>query len=232
MLLCVVYLTATPFASAVAQEQKGERAREVSAVQAGEVVVVLNEQFFNALLEAMVTLAKPPRFPLARTGEGPKGNGAPSTSSAPCASEVVLARESSGKRTAVSFADGRINAPVAFRGTYDAALLGCLKFEGWAETSLELSFDRARQALTGRLTVREVNLKDVPALLDRGITDLVQSSIDQRVNPVQILRAEQLAARLPVVPGSVLRLRAKEVRHEIVEKDLRLRISYEILRDK
>ncbi|MFN2494269.1 MAG: hypothetical protein ABR501_15445, partial [Pyrinomonadaceae bacterium] len=47
--------------------------------------------------------------------------------SAQCASEIVLAREVAGVRTAVRFGDGRITAPVAFRGSYEAAPLGCIR---------------------------------------------------------------------------------------------------------
>jgi hypothetical protein len=143
---------------------------------------------------------------------------------------VTLQRESQGTRTAVHFADGRINAPVAFRGTYEAALVGCLKFEGWADTELQLSFDRERQVLTGRINVRSVQLKNLPSLVAGGVTQLVQDAIDRRVNPVELLRAEQLGARIVVSQGNVLRLRAREVRHEVGQKELRLHIIYEVVR--
>lgn len=208
--------------SAVAQES---RAREARAVQAGEVVVVLNEQIFNALLEALFTLPQPPSFPLTRGGDASGGD---------CPSQIVLAREIGGTRTAVRFRDGRVNAPVAFRGSYTAPVVGCLRFEGWADASLDLSFDAAKQALVARVAVREVHLSKVPALLASGVTSLVQDALDQRVNPVEILRAEQLSAQLPlrkVSSGGSLRLRAREVRHEVLQSELRLRIAYEFVRE-
>jgi hypothetical protein len=61
-----------------------------------------------------------------------------------------------------------------------------------------------------------------------GLTGLVQDAIDDRVNPVEILRAEQLGAALPTSRGA-LRLRAKEVRHEVAGRELRLRVVYEIV---
>ena len=131
--------------------QAGTRPRETKAIPAGEVVVVLNEQIFNALVEAMFTLPNPPAFPLARDGGNSSGGGNRS-----CASEIALAREMSGTRTAVRFEAGRILAPVAFYGSYSAPLVGCLKFEGWAETNLNLSFDQAKQALTARVEVKAV----------------------------------------------------------------------------
>jgi hypothetical protein len=187
--------------------------------EAGEVLVVLNESFLNSLLVAVASQPEPPTFPLSKDG----GN-------AKCPSRVQLLREAAGERTAVRFADGHINAPVAFRGSYSAPLVGCLNFEGWADASFQLEFDRERQVLGARVTVRELKLKNVPtSLIGGGLTGLVQDAIDARVNPVQILRAEQLGARVPVTRDSELRLRARDVRHEIVGKELRLHIVYEIV---
>ncbi|HZH91570.1 MAG TPA: hypothetical protein VEX70_13240 [Pyrinomonadaceae bacterium] len=205
-----------------------ERAREARAIPAGEVVVTLNERLFNALLEAMFTLPNPPTFPLAGRGNSSAGGGKN------CASEISLAREMNGTRSAVRFQAGRIVAPVAFSGSYSAPLVGCLKFEGWADTNLNLNFDAAKQALTARVEVKAVHLKKVPALFGDGITGLVQDALDARFNPVEILRAEQLSARLPMTKtgsGASLRLRAREVRHEVLPNELRLRILYEFVRE-
>src|SRR5215216_2364393 len=130
-LLLIVVLT---FSSLAARG----RAERVSP--AGEVVVVLSEEFLNSLLVAVASRPEPPSFPLSKGGEG-KGK---------CESRVQLLAEAGGVRTGVRFADGRITAPVAFRGSYEAPLVGCLKFEGWADTAFQLEFDRARQALGAR----------------------------------------------------------------------------------
>ncbi|HEX3559854.1 MAG TPA: hypothetical protein VHU19_11660 [Pyrinomonadaceae bacterium] len=189
---------------------------------AGEVVVVLSEEFLNSLLQAVASQPEPPSFPLSKDG-GAGGK---------CASQVQLLSESAGTRTAVRFSDGRITAPVAFRGSYAAPLVGCLNFEGWADTAFNLEFDEAKQVLNARVTVRELKLKNVPAaLVGTGLTGLVQDAIDARVNPVEILRAEQLGARLPITRGNELRLRARDVRHEVVGSELRLHIVYEIVRE-
>ncbi|HKG16039.1 MAG TPA: hypothetical protein VKB12_22145 [Pyrinomonadaceae bacterium] len=187
--------------------------------EAGEVLVVLNESFLNLLLVAVASQPEPPSFPLSKGGAGDK-----------CASRVQLLREAAGERTAVRFRDGRINAPVAFRGSYAAPLVGCLNFEGWADASFQLEFDRERQALKARVTVRDLKLKNVPmSLIGGGLTGLVQDALDERVNPVEILRAEQLGARVPVTRDSQLRLRARDVRHEVVGTELRLHIVYELV---
>jgi hypothetical protein len=225
--LCALSLFVVAPTAVVQAMQAQTRPREAGAIPAGEVVVSLNEQLFNALLEAMFTLPNPPTFPLAR-GNSSSGGGKN------CASEIALAREMDGTRTAVRFQSGRILAPIAFRGSYNAPLVGCLKFEGWAETNLNLSFDGSKQALTARVEVKAVHLKKVPALFGDGITGLVQDTLDARFNPVEILRAEQLSALLPMTKtgsGGTLRLRAREVRHEVLPNELRLRILYEFVRE-
>ena len=206
-----------------ALSQEAARAREVRATPAGEVAVVLNEQIFNALLDALLSMPRPPTFPLKQGAPG-----------ADCASEITLAREVSGARTLVRFEPGRISAPVAFRGSYSAPVVGCLKFQGWADTQLSLAFDAGRQALAARVEVRKVNLSGVPSMFADGVTGLVQDSLDERVNPIEILRAEQVSAQLPLrklATGGTLRLRAREMRHEIVPGELRLRIAYEFVRE-
>jgi hypothetical protein len=196
-------------------------ARQERVSPAGEVAVVLSEEFLDSLLVAVASLPEPPSFPLSKGGGG-KGK---------CESRVQLLREAAGTRTGVRFVEGRITAPVAFRGSYDAPLVGCLRFEGWADTSFQLEFNQSRQALGARVTVRDLKLKNVPmSLIGGGLKGLVQDAIDDRVNPVEILRAEQLSARVPVTRGGQeLRLRARDVRHEVVGKELRLHIVYELV---
>ena len=211
--LLILVLTLAPAAAG---------AREGRVSPAGEVVVVLGEEFLNSLLVAVASLPEPPSFPLSK-GDGGRGK---------CESRVQLLPEASGVRTGVRFADGRITAPVAFRGSYEAPLVGCLRFEGWADTAFQLEFDRARQVLGARVTVRDLKLKNVPtSLIGGGLRGLVQDAIDDRVNPVEILRAEQLGARVPVTRGGgpELRLRARDVRHEVVGRELRLHVVYEIV---
>jgi hypothetical protein len=209
---CLLLILALTFSASA-----GARAERVT--QAGEVGVVLTEEFLNSLLVAVASRPEPPSFPLSK--EEGKGK---------CQSRVQLLPEASGVRTAVRFVEGRITAPVAFRGSYDAPLVGCLNFQGWADTSFELEFDRARQTLNARVTVRDLKLKNIPkSLVGAGLTGLVQDALDGRVNPVEILRAEQLGARVPVTRGDELRLRARDLRHEVVGRELRLHIVYEIV---
>ncbi|MFL6212126.1 MAG: hypothetical protein ACJ74W_25005 [Pyrinomonadaceae bacterium] len=197
---------------------------EAKAIPAGEVTVVLPERLFNALIESLFTLPQPPTFPL--SGGDNKGGA--------CASEITLLRAQAGAHTGVQFRNGEISAPVAFKGAYGAPLVGCLKFQGWADTNLNLSFDQTKQALVARVVVREVHLSKVPSMLNNGITGLVQDALDARLNPVEILRADQVSLRLPLTKMSnsgALRLRAKEVRQEVAPGELRVHIVYEFVRE-
>lgn len=189
------------------------------ATPAGEVVIVLSEQLLSSIVEAIAAQPVPPTYKLSR-GEASGGQR--------CADAVTLLPELKGARTSVRFVDGRITAPIAFRGAYEPPLFGCVNFEGWADTAFDLEFDGAKQTLNARIRVRELNLRNVPSAVGGGLTGLVQDAIDDRVNPVEILRAEQLGAALPTSRGA-LRLRAKEVRHEVAGRELRLRVVYEIV---
>jgi hypothetical protein len=226
-LLATIFLFVVALHPCAADAQEN-RPRDAAVVPAGEVVVVLNEQLFNALLDSVFALPQPPTFPLSqREGSAERRPGE-------CASEIQLAREIAGTRTAVQFRDGRFTGTVAFRGSYVAPLVGCLNFEGWADTQLNLAFDQQRQALAARVEVKRVTLRGVPGLLSDGVTSLVQNALDQRVNPIEILRAEQVSAQLPLrrfQTGGSLRLRAREVRHEVLPGELRLRIVYEFVRE-
>lgn len=238
---------------ALAQAEQPGRARQTTAAApAAEAIVTLNEQFLNSFLDAMFTRLRGPQFPLSLTGIEPQKetaqtnalngekiaprrirfslDGAQTNHAEPvqCASVIVLEREVGGVRTAVRFENGRITAPLAFSGSYSVALLGCISFQGWAETTIRLDFDRARQSLSARVEVQDIHLSGVPSLASGVIVSLVQNSIDRRINPVEILQAAQLSARIPIAAaGGALRLMAKEVRPEVVQGSLRLHIIYE-----
>lgn len=243
--------------TAFAQGESASRARQASASPAAEATVTINEQFINSFLDAMFTRLRGPQFPLSLASleqqeetadalglnnqktahlqirfplkaEQAESAQAKSTSPAQCASVIVLEREVGGVRTAVRFENGRITAPLAFSGSYAVALLGCIRFQGWADTVIRLDFDRTRQVLSARVEVQDIHLSGVPSLASGVIVGLVQNSIDRRINPVEILQAAQLSARLPIAAaGGALRLMAKEVRPEVVPGALRLHIIYE-----
>lgn len=196
----------------------------------GEAIITLNEQCFNSFLDATFANLKAPSTPLIITASDkePSGEGAKS-----CPSLLTLQREHGGVKTAVRFEQGRIVAPLAFSGSYNSTLLGCLEFRGWANTEWSLEFDRNAQTLQARIRILEMSLDNVPALTQGSIRKLVQAAIDARINPLKILRPEQLSSVVPVAPaGGSLRLQAREVKPEIVAGAVRLHITYEFLPEK
>lgn len=245
--LLAVVLSALMMSGALAQgreQQQRMRARQVETAQpAAEATVVLPEQFLNSLLDVMFTKLRAPSFPLSlatnnQTREQDAASGelhhakVSAAAAEQCSSAIVLEREMGGVRTAVKFVNRKIVAPIAFTGSYNVAMIGCIRFQGWADTDINLEFNRARQTLSARVQVTDIHLNNVPTLANGMVVDLVQSSLDQRINPVEILQAAQLSTRLPIAAaGGALRLRATEVRPEIVDGALRLHIFYEFVRD-
>lgn len=196
----------------------------------GEATIILTEQFFNSFLDAIFDNLKAPSTPLIVTASDkqPAGEAAQT-----CPSVITLQREHGGVKTAVRFVQGRIVAPLAFSGSYNSTLMGCLEFRGSANSEWNLEFDRNAQTLQARIKVTEMRLDNIPSLAQGPILKLVQAALDSRINPLKILRPEQLSSVVPIAPaGGSLRLRAKEVRPEIVPGALQLHILYEFLPEK
>ena len=214
------------FSTTYAQDQ---RARQVPAPTA-EVAVTISEQFPNAFLESIFTNLKAPSAALVIT---PSDQDRSPSESQACPSVITLQREEAGVRTAVKFEQERITAPLAFAGSYNSTLLGCLEFRGWASTTWLLEFDRSRQSLLARIRVDEIHLTNIPKLANGSLSRIVQTAIDNRINPIELLKLDQLSARVPIAPSNgALRLRAKEVRPEISAGNLQLHVVYEFVPDR
>lgn len=214
----------------------------VSAQSSGaapEVTVTLNEQFLNSFLDAVFANLETPKFQLSKV-QSPKSkvrnlkvsdkiqNPKSKIQNRECDESIVLMRENDGVKTAIRFADGRIIAPLAFTGVYDVPLVGCSSFKGVAQANLNLEYDRAKQTLFGRVKVSKVDLDGIPSLASGVVARLVQGSIDNRVNPLEILKAEQVSAVVPVkyANGSI-KLRAVDMKPEIVQNALNVRVVFE-----
>jgi len=145
-----------------------------------------------------------------------------------CNESIRLLREIDGVRTAVRFRDGKIYAPIAFSGSYNPPLVGCIDFQGWAETNIDLEYDRQNRRLIGRVRVLSVNLGGVSNLASGVLSRLVQGSIDRKINPIEILQIDKLSFVVPVQnAGGSLKMKATAVRHEITNGSLNVHISYE-----
>ena len=198
----------------------------------GTALLVLNEPFFDTVLQTIFRDMNQPSFPLQlgeNRGEGDRGEMRLETTSfqAACPSAVTLLPEGSNVKTSVKITNGKIMAPLAFSGSYNS-ILGCVRFTGWAQANLQLRFDQAQQTVYGQLNVEGVNLDGAPPVVGSVVTGLVQAAINQRVNPIQILQGHQLRLSLPVkASDGTLNAQVKDVRSEVKDGQLALHITYE-----
>ena len=221
----------------------------IAKAQRAEVTISLNEQFFDALLDAVFKNANPPEFPLALNDiktENSGENAFAARRRAPlffgenktfsllnypakkqCSETIRLQREIDGVRTAVRFRDGQIYAPIAFAGNYNPPLVGCINFSGWAETNISLEFDQNAQRLVGRARVANVSLSGTGGIGGSLLTRLVQSAIDKRVNPIQILQLEKISFVVPIQNSGSVRMKAVGIKPEIINGALNVRVVYE-----
>jgi len=195
----------------------------------GTVVVSVSDSFLNEMLGTVFRDLGPPSFKLANNVAEPGSANVEKAvfQAGACANTMTLAAEGSGTKTQVKFEGGKITAPLVFSGSYN--LLGnCTQFKGWAQTTIQLSFDQPNQTLYGRLNVEAVNLEGVNPLASNFVTVFVRSAIDDKVNPIQFLRPQQLQLLIPMQAsnGSV-KAQVKDVRSEVQDGALRLHITYD-----
>jgi hypothetical protein len=200
----------------------------------GTAIVTLNEQFFETVLATIFRDLNAPAFPLQLTSMngGLSGNLAivrpASLQDGGCPDAVTLVQQNGGVKTGVRFVEGKLMAPLAFNGSYNAPFVGCVRFNGWAQANMRLRFDAGQQTVYGEITVEGVNLDGAPPVVGAVVTGLVQTAINQRVNPIEVLRAQQLTLAVPVKSSDgTLRAKVKDVRSEIKDNALRLHITYE-----
>lgn len=196
--------------------------------QAAEVTIQLNEPFFDALLDALFKDAGAPEFPLAGNilDEALPSNSFGPSAAAACRETIRLQREIAGTRTAVQFREGRISAPIAFAGSYNPPLVGCIDFSGVAQTTIDLEFDNERQSLVGRARVNDVNLSGSGGIGGGLLARMVQNSIDKKINPIQILAMDKITFMVPIQNSGSLKMRATGIRHEIANGVLNVKIGY------
>ena len=211
----------------------------LAKAQTAEVAVSLNEQFFDTLLDAIFKNFNPPEFPIAQNSPKSKVQSPtfqavafqPEKKSSVCNESIKLLREIDGVKTAVRFREGKIYAPIAFSGAYNPPLIGCVEFSGWAETNIDLEYDRTSQKLVGRVRVLNVSLNGTGGIGSSLLAKLVQSSIDKKINPIEILQTDKLSFVVPIQnAGGALRMKAVNVRHEIANGVLNVYISYEFVK--
>ena len=229
--LIVLFLLGAPKAKALpglsvqAPDPKGD--------PPGTAVVTLDEGFFDTLLLSIFRDLGPPSFPLelAMLERSPYDASAlniiPAALQDECPDLVIVKNEGSSIKTGVRFTGGKIMAPLAFTGSKN--LLGaCVRFEGWAQANIELRFDQEKQTVYGQINVEGVNLDGAPAAVGGVAALLVQRSINQRINPMEILRAPQLSLAMPVQSANgTLSAKVKDVRAEVTDGKLVLHLTFD-----
>lgn len=210
--------------------------------QRTEISIGLSEHFFDTVIDALFQNGEPPEFSIGsnlnridnivpdsrRTSlaSGYSHSFLP-VSAVNCRQSIRLNREINGVRTAVRFRDGKILAPMAFNGSYNPPLVGCVDFSGWAETTIDLRFDQENQRLVAEAKVQKVHLSGTNGIGGELIGKMVQSSIDRRINPIEIIKMDKVSFVLPVQNSGNLKMKAVGVKPEIVNGVLVVRIEYE-----
>jgi len=223
-----------------------------AAQQKAEVTISLNEAFFDAALESLFQGGAPLEFSIAdnslNRGDaetrselergstlGPASYQAVNFSATPrlsgkeCPETIKIEREINGVRTAVRFREGKILAPLAFSGSYNPPFVGCVAFSGWAESVIDLEFDQNAQRLVAKARVLNVNLNGTGGVGGSVVAKLVQSSIDKKVNPIELFQLSKLSFAVPV-KGSELQMKATGIRHELQNGSINVVVSYEFVR--
>ncbi len=196
----------------------------------GTAVVVLDKPFFDTVLATIFRDMNAPSFQLAQNDKGGATGDVrfERASFQGCQSAVTLLPEGSNVKKEVRIENGKILAPLAFKGSYNALGFGCVNFTGWAQANLALRFDESQQAVFGELRVEGVNVDGTPPVVGTLITGFVQGAINQRVNPIQILQAHQLRLSVPVMASNgTLNAQVKDVRAQINNGALALHITYQ-----
>ncbi len=214
-----------------------------TSAQKTEIAIGLSEHFFETIVDALFQAGGPPEFAIASIGkteietraeqgessfvDAAFNGSAKRRSDTRCKESIRLQRETAGTRTAVRFRDGKITAPLAFNGSYNPPFIGCVDFSGWADSVIDLEFDQANQRLIAKARVLNVNLNGTGGIGGSVIAKMVQTAIDRKVNPIELLKLDKVSFMLPIQNSANLQMRAVGIRHEIRENVLVVQIAYE-----
>ena len=198
------------------------RAPDAQGNPPGTAQLVLRQDLVNEALGTIFRDMNKPTFPLG------SGGGNTDSQNGQCESRITILPEGSGVQTSVRFENNRLIAPLAFTGNY-ASPVGCLQFSGWAQSNLELRFDKDSQNVYGTINVETVNLDGVNPIFMGLITPIVQTTLNNRVNPVRIVDGHQLTINLPVAASNgSLQGSVQDVRAEVKDNALNLFVIYDL----
>jgi hypothetical protein len=188
----------------------------LAQAQTAEVTVSLNEKFFEVLLDTLLKADRPLEFPLA-------GNNPDSKFQIP---DFVAASFAEGQGAKGNVENEQCRETLRLQREINPPLIGCVDFSGVAETRIDLEFDRQRQALIGRAHVLNVNLTGTGGIGGSVLARLVQGSLDQKINPIEILRIDKVSLVVPLQNSGNLQMKAVGLRHQVNNGSLNVHISY------
>lgn len=195
----------------------------------GTAQVVLPQEFFNNILQTIFRDMNAPSFQLGlmQEAENPNTVKYGLLQNGGCEDKITLLPEGSGVQTGIRFEENTIAAPLAFKGS--KSIVGsCIPFSGWAQARLDLRFDQQQQAVFGQINVETVNLEGVSPVFTGFVTPFVQTTLNSRVNPIEVLRGQQIALSVPIAAtDGQLRAAVQDVRAEVKDNALHLYIIYD-----
>ncbi|HSK71785.1 MAG TPA: hypothetical protein VK892_08835 [Pyrinomonadaceae bacterium] len=197
----------------------------------GTAQVILPQEFFNNILQTIFRDMNAPAFQLGlmqkEETENPNVVKYGLLQNGGCEDKIVLLPEGSGIQTGIRFEENKIAAPLAFSGS--KSIMGnCIPFSGWAQAYLELRFDQPQQTVFGQINVETVNLEGVNPIFTGLVTPFVQTTLNSRVNPIEVLRGQQIALSVPIAAtDGQLQAAVQDVRAEVKNNALHLYIIYD-----
>jgi hypothetical protein len=205
---------------------------DASGVPPGTAQIVLRQDFFNQILQTIFRDMNAPSYPLNLTGQNNADNrevvryGLLQNANQ-CEGKITLLPEGSGVQTGLRFENNRLGAPLAFSGS-TSVFGNCIQFTGWAQANLELRYDAGQQSVFGQVNVETVNLDGITPVISGFVTPIVQGTLNQRVNPIQILQGRQIALNMPIAAtNGSLQANVKDVRAEVKDNALNLYVIYD-----
>lgn len=188
--------------------------------QKSEIALTVNEQFVDSAIDAVLSKGEPPSIAL-KDG----------LTDANCKESVVLLREMNGVKSGVRFREGKIIVPLAFRGNYRPPVIGCVDLAGTAEAVVEPEFDVQNQRVVAKAKLTNVSLNGTGGIGSGLMAKLVQSSVDERINPVELIRLEKLSFLFPIQNTGTLKLNAVGFRYTVQNGSVTFYVPYEFIRN-
>lgn len=204
---------------------------DAKGTPAGTAQIVLKEEFFNSILQTIFQDMSEPTFPLQLASDqfdvDKKATRFGLLQNGQCDGKIKLLKQGSDVQTGVQFENNQIKAPLAFSG--NANVFGnCIEFKGWSKANLELRYDDQKKNVYGIVNVETVNLDGISPVFSAVITPLVQNTLNQNVNPIQIINGQQISVNLPITAtDGTLQANISDVRAEVKDKALSLFVSYD-----